>query len=153
MKKISLFLTALLAASSALAANNQAAPQQENAKTEFMFGAKAANDPVGIWQKDGRHFSKKDLSKQFCWTLTNFRSDSGNVNINITLTSPKNTNFSLGEHISKNTTTHIFNFTYPITQTYYNCWAFEESDPEGKYTLTVKANNTTFPTQVFTLTK
>lgn len=102
---------------------------------------------------EGRKYSIKNKHHQLCWVAFNMPLQFKNK-VTERFVSPGRLNFmdqSVQSNSSEDGKTHIVSSTLESLNNEYvaRCWAFDEKDPKGKYTLEVNLNEVSFPPQEF----
>lgn len=102
--------------------------------------------------------SKKN-TQQLCWLAFNMPFNAENVTVEV-FKSPSSANFlrnraSIEANADKTLTTVTAQHVKAINnnQVISQCWRFDESDPLGQYSLSVRVNDIQFPPQTFTVVK
>lgn len=153
MKK---YLTILLALSANFAVQTPsfAAEKQPSLALRIFDVNNGVSTPL-----EGSTYSVGKKTQQLCWIAFNMDFGATNTTVEV-FKSPSKANFVRdGASIEANSDKTLHTVTAHNVKPSNNnsvvtqCWRFDESDPLGNYSVTVRVNNIQFPPQTFSVVK
>lgn len=155
MKKFVLTAAVLLAGSAALVAHAQTATETD---ANFVYGTFVIDQ--GIFTRiDSDTLSRSNPKHRLCWSVVGSAPIFGNtVAVVETFTSPAGASFSSPQTVTTRSadgrTHELRGSLNSIGQTaVQNCWKFDETDPLGKYSISVNVDGSQLPTFDFVITR
>lgn len=156
MKKALVLLLGLVSAGAF--AENKAETAQPVSQPMLKMAVYDVSNKVA--REVGSQYSISNKNHRLCWAAFNMAFDPADKNkVTLVFTAPNNkAKFvapSGSTSVSADGKTSTVSMTIPSKgrESLENCWHFDHQDPLGKYTLTVRVNDTQFPATEFELVK
>lgn len=153
MKHLLAIALGVLTTSVAFSAD-QTASAPRDTRPMMRFGVFDTSNAVA---RQVEKYSASNPAHRLCWAAFNMPFQPSNQIIEV-FKSPQKANFmdpASRTTSSKDGKTHTIETSLPSSNGEFieRCWAFDTKDPIGKYSVDIKVNDVTYPTQYFEVVK